>query len=161
MGIKDAFLNKGWAGRTMSRQETIEHINPLIRMHHELNHAYRQAINHVSNREVARRLDGFQRTARADIGKLSETVLSAGGVAYNGIDLERGGDRFASEEGALIRNLKDAEEEFHRRLTDELAGNHQIRSRAILSVVQANSRVRLDHLRDVERTFGRSTNSSR
>jgi len=145
----------------MSRQETIEHINPLIRMHHELNHAYRQAINHVSDRDLARRLNEFQRTARADIGKLSETVLSAGGVAYNGIDLKPDGDRFGSEEGALIRNLKDAEEEFHRRLTDELAGDHQIRSRAILSVVQANSRLRLDYLRDIERTIGHRRNSSR
>lgn len=149
MGIKDVLLNKGWAGTTMSRQETIERINPLIRRHIELNHAYVNAINRVSERDVAGELEALQKTARADVGKLSETVLSAGGVSYNGVDLEPGD--FASsddlDEGKMIHQLQDREGEFQQLVTDEMEENHQIRTRAILSIVQANSLARIDYLR--------------
>ena len=155
MGIKDAFLNKGWAGRTIDRRATIERLNPLIRMHHELNHAYNHAINRVSDAETAGRLEAFQRIARADIGKLSESVLSAGGVAYNGLDLETGGDD-GDDEKTIIRRLRDSEEAFQRRLKDELGENHQIRSRAILAVVLGNSSDRLEYLGDITKTRTRS-----
>lgn len=155
MGIKDAFLNKGWAGRTINRAETIERFNPLIRMHHELNRAYNHAISRVSDPEVAGRFEAYQRIARADIGKLSESVLSAGGVAYNGVNLEAR-DSVSDDEESIIRNLQDLEEEFQRRLNDEVGENHQIRSRAILSVVQANSSDRLNYLSDLAKARRRS-----
>ncbi len=157
MGLKAAFLNKGWAGRTMSRKETIERFNPLIRMHYELNHAYDYAINHVPDVEVAGRLDALQRTARADLGKFSETVLSAGGVAYNGVDLDPQDFSLSDEEGPMVHQLRDLEEIFHQRIADELVENHQIRSRAVLSVVQSNSAARRDYLRGVSKKYRRPT----
>lgn len=147
MGLKDAFLNKGWAGKTISREETIERINPIIRRHSELNHAYGYAVNHVSERATASELEALQKTARADVGKLSETVLSAGGVSYNGVELEAEDFALAENEGEMIPQLEEQEEQFQQLVSDELRENHQIRTRAILSVVQANSRARLDYLR--------------
>lgn len=166
MGIKDAFLNKGWAGKTMSRPETIERINPLIRRHMELNHAYSYAINQVSEREAAGKLEAQQKTARADVGKLSETVLSAGGVAYTGVDIEPADYALAdgtsssadasANESAMIRRLGELEQQFQELLSDELNENHQIRTRAILSVVQANSHARIQFLRGLAKNRGRS-----
>ena len=158
MGLKEAFLNKGWAGTTMSRKDTTERINPLIRQHAELNHAYAFATGHVSDREAAAELEALQKTARGDIGKLRETVYSAGGVAYTGVDQEPGehslGD--GKDESAMIRRLVEKEEQFQQLLTDELKENHQIRTRAILSVVQANSLARLESVRGLARNDRRS-----
>lgn len=156
MGLKKAFLNRGWAGRTISRQATIERLNPLIKMHHELNHAYHYAINHVSSIEVAARLEALLKTGRADIGKLSESVLSAGGVPYSGVDLEPEAVRLSDEEGLMLDQLKESEESFHQGLSDELSEEHQIRTQAILSVVRSNSAARLDYLRDVARKYRRT-----
>lgn len=156
MGLKDAFLNKGWAGKTMTRKETVERINPIIRRHSELNHAYSYAINHVSQRETASDLEALQKTARADVGKLSETVLSAGAASYNGIELEAEDFALAEDEGKMIAQLKEQEEQFQELVSDELKENHQIRTRAILSVVQANSRTRLDYLRGLAKNQRRS-----
>lgn len=156
MGIKDAFLNKGWAGKTISRQETAERINPIIRRHSELNHAYSYAIDHVSERETASELEALQKTARADVGKLSETVLSAGAASYNGVELEARDFALAEDEGEMVRQLKEQEEQFQQLVSDELKENHQIRTRAILSVVQANSQARLEYLRGLAKKQPRS-----
>lgn len=156
MGLKDAFLNKGWAGRTLSRQETADRINPLLRRHHELNHRYEQAIRTVGDREAAQTISTFQKTARADVGKLSETVLSAGHPAYTGVDLEAETFKMEGDEAAIIRQLLESESEFEQLLSDELGLEHQIRTRAVLSVVLENSRSRLEFLRGLEKRFGRT-----
>lgn len=158
MGLKEAFLNKGWAGRTLSRNETIERFNPLIRMLHELNHAYNYTINHISDRDTASRLDAFQKTARTDVAKLNETVLSAGGVAYNGVDINAEDFNLGDEDGPMIHRLREGEEDFLQHLSAELDAEHQIRSRAILSVVQSNSRDRLDYLRSIARQQSQTSN---
>ena len=160
MGLKEAFLNKGWAGTTMSRAETTERINPLIRQHAELNHAYAFATSHVSDREAAAQLEALQKTARADVGKLRETVYSAGGVAYTGVEQEPGDYTLGSggeDEAEMIRQLNEKEEQFQQLLTDELKENHQIRTRAILSVVQANSLARLESVRGLTKKHRRSS----
>ena len=38
--IKELLLQKGWAGKTISRSETVERMNPLIREFITLNHHY-------------------------------------------------------------------------------------------------------------------------
>ena len=151
MGLKELLLNKGWAGTTMSRAETIERLNPLIRKHYELNHSYEFAINNVSSPEVSRNLTMVQKTARVDVGKLSETILSAGGVPYNGIDLEPEAFHLGSTDSELYRKLKDVESDFEQLIAAELEENHQIRTKAVLSVVLANSRARLEFLRGATR----------
>ena len=147
MGLKELFLNKGWAGRTISREETAERINPIIRKHYELNHSYEHAIRTVQNRDAAETMNTLQKTARADIGKLSETVLSAGYASYNGTDLDPEDFNVGSDDGAIIDRLTELESEFEDLLSEELKLEHQIRTKAILAVVHRNSRARLDFLR--------------
>lgn len=152
MGLKELLLNKGWAGKTLSRQETVERINPLIRRHHELNRSYDFAIGHLDDRAASEQLNTFQKTARADVGKLSETVLSAGGVSYNGTDLEPEAFDLGSDDAAILRELARIESEFADMLNDELELEHQIRTRAILGAVLLNTRTRLDYVRGLARS---------
>lgn len=147
MGLKDLLLNKGWAGTTLSRRETAERLNPIQRKLYEHMHAYDAAIARLSDSAVIDQLKAFQRTARIDIGKVAETILSAGAAPYNGIDLEpaTGGDRANTNE--VLRDLLAAEEKLAAVLAEELKQNHQIRTRAILSVLRQNSDQRLAYLR--------------
>src|SRR5690606_7735500 len=120
-------LNKGWAGTTLSRRETAERLNPIQRKLYEHMHAYDAAIARLSDSAVIDQLKAFQRTARIDIGKVAETILSAGAAPYNGIDLEpaTGGDRANTNE--VLRDLLAAEEKLAAVLAEELKQNHQIR----------------------------------
>lgn len=161
MAFKDLFLQKGWAGKTLSRQETIELVNPLLRRHHELNHCYNHLIGHLSDREAATQLEEQMVTARADVAKLSETVLSAGGISYNGTDLEPGTFDLGPDELEMLQQVRTREEDLQDALSEELdRGNHQMRTRAILSVVQTNSQRRLDFLSQLTREAQRRTPAS-
>jgi hypothetical protein len=146
MGLKELILNKGWAGTTFSRR-----LNPLIRRQYELNHSYDFIIRNVSSPEIAREMELIQKTARVDIGKMSETVLSAGGVPYNGIDLEP--DRFdlGSSDNEMFNRIREVESDFEAALAAEVGENHQIRTKAILQLVLGNSRSRSEFLRAVMR----------
>lgn len=152
MGIKELILNKGWAGKTLSREETVQRLNPLIRRHHELNRSYEYAIGHLDDRDAAQQLDQLQKTARADVGKLSETVLSAGGASYNGVDLEPEDFDLGADDKAIKRKLRRLEDDFRSALAAELDEEHQIRTRAILGAVLKNSQNRLEFVERLART---------
>lgn len=147
-------MNKGWAGRTLSRQETAERLNPLIRRYYELNHQYDQTIRQINSREAASVLNGFQKTARVDIAKLSETVLSAGYPSYNGVDLDPKDFAQDGTDAELIDRLIAKEDEFGRLVADELDLEHQIRTRAILQLIRQNSQSRLDTLKTIRQRLG-------
>lgn len=160
MRLKEAFLNKGWAGKTLSRKQTAERINPLIQRHYELNHAYNFAINQLDDAPTVQELNFHQKIARADIGKLSETVLSAGEPSYNGIDLEPEDFAIPGDDVDILRELERRESEFGQLLDEELRLEHQIRTRAILQNVRANSSNRLDLVRDAARKLSRTAAST-
>ncbi|WP_022835222.1 hypothetical protein [Salisaeta longa] len=146
--IKSVLLNRGWAGKTITREETVERLNPIIEAHIRLNRAYGYVVAEHPNEHVTDGLGALQKTARADVGKLSETVLSCGGVAYNGTDIPRGSISLGDDPADMLLQLKDQEQAFQERLRDELDDiNHQIRTRAILEVVKRNSAERLQVLR--------------
>jgi hypothetical protein len=151
MSFKEILLKEGWAGKTLSRPETVERVNPVIRSHTALNHAYAYAIRHLQDREIADRLNAFQRRARMDIGKLAETVFSAGGAAYNGIDMEPDDVRMPDGDDEILYRLVDQEQEFRALLALELTQEHQIRTRAILRAVEINVLERQSYLGDVTR----------
>ncbi|MEX1054965.1 MAG: hypothetical protein WED81_02980 [Rhodothermales bacterium] len=147
MGLKELLLNKGWAGTTMSRRETVERLNPILRRHYELNHSYDYLINNLSDVEQVRQIEALQKVARVDVGKLSESILSAGGVPYSGVGLEAESFNLGSTDGEMLRRAKELESEFDGLLSEELEQNHQMRTKAILSAVLGNSRARLEFLR--------------
>jgi hypothetical protein len=159
MSLKDLIFQKGGIGVSMSREETIERLNPLIKQHMKLNHAYNDVIARLSDRAIADELAAQQRTARMDVGKLMETVLSAGGLAYNGVDLEPDSVHLGDDDDTMLFALRDLEETFLKTVSDASTPDHQIRSKAILGVVENNSRQRFSVLKDHTNRRRRKTSS--
>lgn len=154
--LKELLLGRGWAGRTISREQTIARINPLIEQHVKLNHSYRAVSRSHSTPKVSRTVEGLLKTARTDVGKLSETVFSAGGSAYNGTDLEPEDFDLGDDDATMLAALQDLEQDFHDTVTHERDEvEHQMRTRAILEVVQGNSEERLDTLTSLIRSQSR------
>ncbi len=143
--LKAALLKKGWAGRTLSREETANRLNPLIRSHLALNHAYNFAMNHCGDPHVQAGLSAVLKTARTDVGKISETVFSCGAVAYNGTDMEP--NQFVLPNGKELLALRDEEEAFLAKIRAEKAFEHQMRTEAVLNRLIQNSQERLEFLR--------------
>ena len=104
-----------------------------------------------SGRDVLKRL---QKTARTDVGKLSETVLSCGGSAYNGTDLSPEDFTLKGSLSELFEDLHDLETDFNDALADELDLEHQMRTRGVLEAVKSNSQDRLNALTALQRRIG-------
>jgi len=148
--IKEALLNRGWAGKTITRAETVERLNPLLLQFLRLNHNYRYVIRSHSDTAVTEALKRVQKTARADVGKLSETILSSGGTPENGTDLEPEDFNLGNDELDMLYQLEDLETEFNETLARERSEvEHQIRTRGILEAVKSNSEERLELIGDL------------
>lgn len=144
MGIKELILQKGWAGRTIDRAETIERINPMIQTMTELMHLYMAAAENTANADLRQRIDASLRTLRMDIGKMCEIVFSCGGVAYSGTDLDTADFRLGN---ALPGAIESKEQELRTALEAQESVEHQMRSRAILLNVDTNQKTRMNAVR--------------
>jgi hypothetical protein len=160
MSLKDLIFQKGGIGVSISRAETVARLNPLIKQHMMLNHAYNNAIARLDDRAIADELAAQQRTARMDVGKLMETVFSAGGQAYNGVDLEPDTFYLGDHDDDMLFALRDQEEAFLQMVSDALTPDHQIRSKAILGVVENNSRQRFSILKHYTNRRHRKTSAA-
>jgi|APHM01.1.fsa_nt_gi hypothetical protein len=148
--IKEAILNRGWAGKTITRAETVERLNPLIRQFLKLNQNYQSVIRSHSDSAVSEALKRVQKTARADVGKLSETVLSCGGTPENGTNLDAEDVTLADDEFDMLHQLDDLETAFNETIERQLDEvEHQMRTRGILEAVKSNSSERLELVSDL------------
>lgn len=141
MGIKEIFLNKGWAGKTISRAETVERLNPIIRIMNEL----MQNLNAISARGDRAEIDAPLRILKMDIGKMCEIIFSCGDVAYSGTDLDP--KEFL---GADALAVSDCEARLENALEIEHGIEHQMHTRAILGNVDANQKSRIQTLRNLK-----------
>ena len=141
--MPNAILNKGGAGVSITREETIERLNPIIERLSGLNHRYAAAIDKLAHQDHAADLKAHLMTSRVDVGKLSETVLSAGGVPYNAVDLEP--ENFVAEgsDDEILEHLRDEERQMQDALRQESKVRHHIRTEAILMNVRRNSEARM------------------
>lgn len=146
MGLKDAFLQKGWAGYTISRQETVERLNPLLEKHIPVNRMYDAVIEHLGDSDYADQLRQQQRIARMNVGKLAETVFSSGGVAYNGTDLDPATFDAGNDEAGMLHRLHDLETDLLEALDAESDIEHQMRTRAVLDAVRTGTQERINLL---------------
>jgi hypothetical protein len=153
-------FKKGGFGQTISRAETVERVNPLIKKHFELNHSYGYVIRHHDQPEVVDALRALAKTGRMDVGKLSETVLSAGGVHYNGTDLDEDDFDLGDDPTEMLFRLRDLEQTFRDAVSQELKDiTHQLRTVAILELVESNSTDRLNALREMTKRLHRPSSS--
>ncbi len=154
-------FNRAGFGRYLSREETVERFNPLIKQHMELNLAYRDVTRRISMPSVAERLRGFRKVAEMDTGKLMEQVFSCGGTAYNGTELEPEDFHLGDSDEEMLFNLRDQEEALHDAFKEEAENNpHQIRADAMLNLVITNSEARLNYLKSLTRKRARPQTES-
>ncbi|PIQ62226.1 MAG: hypothetical protein COV99_07025 [Bacteroidetes bacterium CG12_big_fil_rev_8_21_14_0_65_60_17] len=151
MSIKDILLQKGWAGTTIDRGETVSHLNPVIRVMTVTMHywdAAQRALEAGAATAGAVSADDMaqaRKVLRMDIGKMCETVFSAGGVAYNGVDLEASDYTFEPDGWAGVRAQEKALGEA---LAQQVDIQHHMRTRAILAAVAANHEARMTLIRN-------------
>jgi len=149
--IKELLLKKGWAGKTITRAETAERLNPILREHILLNREYDHAIRNHPDHSAREALGESQKVARADAGKIAETIYSCGGVAYTGVELDPDDARLAIGNTDLLDALEEFESAFGELVGAEKHVEHQMRTRAILGVVLASSETRVGLLRELQR----------
>lgn len=148
--IKEVLLGRGWAGKTLSRADTVERLNPLLLQFLKLNHNYEYVIRSHDDPAVTEALKRVQKTARTDVGKLNETILSCGGSPENGTDLEPENFNLGTDELEMLYQLEDLETEFNEALVHERQDiEHQMRTRGILEALKSNSDERLELLGDL------------
>jgi hypothetical protein len=142
-------LNRGGAGYSISRQETIDRLKPHVERGLELSRAYASTLPRLDARDAVARLEALMPYLRTEIGKLYETIFSAGGTAPTGVGLR---DELvpADDDTDPLTTLTRLERRFGKALRDEVDSvHHQERTRAILRSVAAGSDGRLDVLREM------------
>ena len=141
-------LNKGGAGRYVSREETVPRLNPLVAQYLRVLSAYDYTLPRLSGAIDATELNALMPHARTHAAKLSETVFSMGGTPPNGTDLEPGASGQGTTDAEMLHHILDLERAYHDALTEEVDSvHHQERTRAILTHVAEGSETRLEALR--------------
>ncbi len=149
--IKELFLQKGWAGKTISREETVERLNPIVKQHIVLNNDYAFVVKNHPDDTLRSEIAAGQKIARANVGKLCETIYSCGGVAYTGVDLEPDSVDLGRDDRAMLEALVAGEKQLLESLKDEGDIEHQMRTRAILGATAQSSEERVALLDSVLR----------
>ena len=146
-------LNKGGAGRYISREESVERLLPVVDRQLDLVYLYDAAVSRLGDGPAKERITAIMPYLRTELSKLYETVFSLGGTAPTGVAR----DPLALDPGASdadrLGALVDAEGDFGAALREEADGvHHQERTRAILNHNAAASESRLDLLREFTQT---------
>jgi len=142
-------LNKGGAGRYISREESAERLMPIAQRHLDLLRTYGAVLALLPDGPGTMRIQAMMPYLRTEIAKMSETILSLNGTPPNGIGetaapVPDGSDR------VRIQALLDAEKGFGDALREEIDSvHHQERTRAILGHNAEASASRVDLLRGV------------
>jgi hypothetical protein len=155
----DLVFQKGGFFQSLSREETVDRLNPLAEQLTRLNNVYETAKQRLALSDrpeiaaFAPRISADQRFARMDVGKLNETIFSCGGTAYNGTSLEPGELALPTDLRHLADELQRREQAHQEDLAESLKLDHQIRTQAVLGNLVAHSEARLSTLDDLRRTL--------
>lgn len=139
-------LNKGGAGRSLSRGETIDVLIPLVEQHIDLLSQYNAVRRALRNTEIAERLNDLLPRFRNEVGKIRETILALGGVAPTGageplLDLE-------GSDGNLLYGLDQKERALRDALKEAIDyPHHQFQTLAVLKNNLEGSESRISVLR--------------
>ena len=137
-------LNLGGAGRSMTRQESVDAINPVVARHAQVLLAYDAAIRDLQDRDIADALGDVMNRARTELAKLKETVFSLGGTPPNSTEFDPATIRLGSDDAEILHNLDDIERRYRDTLHEAIGMSHQqIRTTAILENNVKGSDVRL------------------
>ncbi len=142
-------LNKGGAGRYISREESSERLIPVAQSHLDLLHTYDGALAAMPVGPSREQLEAMMPYLRTEVAKMSETILSLGGVPPSGVDRDPAGPTAGSDRD-LAQALLDAENDFSSTIRTEVDEvHHQERTRAVLNHNAEASDARVNLLRAV------------
>lgn len=152
-------LNKGGAGRYISRAESVERLRPIAERHLDLLYGYDRALATMPDGAAKEQVEAMMPYLRTEVAKVSETILSLGGAPPTGVGRDPQGRRSqpvgrgAAGDRTLRQQVEDllgGEREFGGALRDEAdAVHHQERTRAILLHNAEASTSRADLLRAI------------
>lgn len=155
------FLNKGGAGRSLSREDTVEALNPLVVHHAALIDAYDLALRTLADRDAAQEIERVMNRLRTELVKLKESVLASGGVPPNGVG-RAAIDPLGNNDADVLRTLAERESAYRGALKDALGyPHHQIRTIAILQNNVTGSTERTAVLRPLADRAPRESRRSR
>ncbi len=141
-------LNKGGAGRYISRAESAERLVPIAERHLDLLDAYTGALAALPPGLSREYIEAMMSNIRTETAKVSETILSLAGTPPTGA----GRPLATAASGTptmVVQSLFDAEKAFGDALREEVdAVHHQERTRAILGHNAEASDERIKVLRD-------------
>ena len=125
--IKKLALKKGWAGRTISRQETAVRLGKLFDRVTALHALYNKAEGWARGNPMKPLLSRARRRLALDMGKIAETIFSCGGVARTTVN--------RSEPRAdIVEALLQQEYALQEALQAEQRGvEHQMRTEAVVA----------------------------
>ena len=142
-------LNKGGAGRYISRAESVERLTPVAERHLDLLRHYDRELAVMPDGPAKERVEAMMPYLRTEVSKMSETILSLGGTPPSGAG-QMGASAPPPSDRDPIRAFLDAETDFGGALRDEAdAVHHQERTRAILVHNAEASDARRDLLRGI------------
>lgn len=150
-------LNKGGAGRYISREESVDRLQPIVESQLQLLRAYDHVGKRLENGPARQRFeDVVLPNIRTELNKLYETVFSLGGAAPTGSGAEWNVDGFDGSDETMLKALLGRDREFGRMLSEEMdAVHHQERTRAILGHNAAKADDRQTMLRALLADLGR------
>ena len=146
-------LNKGGAGRYISREESVERLQPIVVRQLDLVYLYDAVVARLAEGPAKERLTSIMPNLRTELSKLYETLFSLGGTAPTGVER----DALATDPGTTdeerLHALIEAEAAFDTVLREEADDvHHQERTRAILIHNADASASRLGLLREFTQT---------
>ncbi len=144
-----ALLNKGGAGKSITRPETVDRLSDLLKQYNVVMYTYHAAQDVVQDEEQASAVEALAHEVRNDLGKLSEIILSNGGVPPLGTDMEPEGIAVGESAEEALASLAQEEQ----RLLDALGGEsrvrHMLRTRATLDTTESATRERVQRLKQL------------
>jgi hypothetical protein len=140
-------LNRGGAGKSITRRETAETISDVVRPLIGIMRTYERLAETIEDEEAAGFIHASQKRTRTDISKLSEIILSTGGVTPRDIDPVAASD----DPDQVIRALNEAERSFREVLENSLKLKHHYHTIAVLETLQKNTEDRIALVRELAR----------
>ena len=143
-------LNKGGAGRYISRAESVERLMPIAERHLDILRAYDRELAAMPDGPAKEQVEAMMPYLRTEVSKVSETILSLGGTPPSGAGRGPAGAPAGGTDRDRIQGFLDAEKDFGTALRQEVDEvHHQERTRAILEHNADASTARTDLLRGV------------
>ena len=141
-------LNKGGAGKSITRAQTAAEMSTLMIRHIELLRTYDMLIKSLGEGGAADRLRELQKDNRADIARLSEIILSSGGVPpREGLLLRGDGPT------GLIKSVNSAERELRHDIEEQLEQKHHLRTVAVMEGLLANTERRIGFVQQMAHRY--------